>query len=432
MLNRNLSKYSIILTLALTASAHAQTNETTVISFSEAVRYDAQAYSKDYNVSETEALARMLLMHGTKDSLSQILNDSEGNANGIYFTHTPKFELVIALPENAGELPPSNSIALPSTLLERLQIGVLGGINLNSLNSSLPVTFIRRGTSSTDNIREMIAVNKETIFNDYSDVQAIGYSEIDGAIEIAMHPVLSGSAQTAISNLFTVPVQFEASGSDFQRHAIRGGVNLNLPGSSQFDCTAGFPATDSSNNAGLVTAGHCDNVYDFDDPFGPTFTVSVPNSTKEKVDADADIQFMSNSSQTIEGTFVYDKAVPNSVRALENKVSVGNTGGTPTVAGTYVCHNGANSGYSCGNVYDRYWNMNNSCGQTGTGFCNNTYVQVKGSNLNCAPGDSGGPWYYGQSAYGVHVGGFNGCSTAAYTSTDWIASLNVSLAYYNF
>ncbi|NKQ35856.1 MAG: hypothetical protein HF973_09605, partial [Chloroflexi bacterium] len=69
------------------------------------------------------------------------------------------------------------------------------------------------------------------------------------------------------------------------------------------------------------------------------------------------------------------------------------------VPGSTACHYGNNTGYSCGTIQN-----NNAClPVNGTQGCR--WVRVTGANHG--QGDSGGPWYYGSTAYGIHHGGSN-------------------------
>lgn len=70
--------------------------------------------------------------------------------------------------------------------------------------------------------------------------------------------------------------------------------------------------------------------------------------------------------------------------------------------GGQVCHFGASSGYSCGTIV-----ATDACIiVNGTMGC--PYIRVR--DAQHAPGDSGGPWFLGSIAYGIHHG-----STSQYT-----------------
>lgn len=66
------------------------------------------------------------------------------------------------------------------------------------------------------------------------------------------------------------------------------------------------------------------------------------------------------------------------------------------VQGSTACHYGATTGYSCGIIQ-----ANDVCREL-RGVTGCKWVTVR--NANSASGDSGGPWYSGSWAYGIHSG----------------------------
>jgi len=70
------------------------------------------------------------------------------------------------------------------------------------------------------------------------------------------------------------------------------------------------------------------------------------------------------------------------------------------VVGEWVCKYGITSGYSCGLISDKNYHPGDPM--------NNTLIRVHldGHDLSQG-GDSGGPWFYGDTAFGVHVGEVN-------------------------
>ncbi|MEV4475910.1 hypothetical protein [Nonomuraea sp. NPDC049504] len=61
--------------------------------------------------------------------------------------------------------------------------------------------------------------------------------------------------------------------------------------------------------------------------------------------------------------------------------------------------------------------------------------QHHGDGLKCYPGDSGGPWFNANKAYGIYKGqsstgtGTAGCNWAVYMAINYISTINVSLMY---
>jgi hypothetical protein len=91
-----------------------------------------------------------------------------------------------------------------------------------------------------------------------------------------------------------------------------------------------------------------------------------------------------------------------------------------TRAGDFVCHYGESSGYSCATVeLTDYAPPGDLCG----GPCSPTWVTVKGPS--CIPGDSGGPVFSGEVAFGIAKGvnrSGGQCLFYYYMSTDYLPS----------
>jgi hypothetical protein len=90
-----------------------------------------------------------------------------------------------------------------------------------------------------------------------------------------------------------------------------------------------------------------------------------------------------------------------------------------TRAGDFVCHYGESSGYSCATVeLTDYAPPGDLCG----GPCSPTWVTVSGPS--CVPGDSGGPVFSGDVAFGIAKGinrdEAGRCLFYYYMSTDYL------------
>ena len=69
------------------------------------------------------------------------------------------------------------------------------------------------------------------------------------------------------------------------------------------------------------------------------------------------------------------------------------------VVGEFVCKYGTSTGYTCGYITDKNVLPNQPPDSTAT------YIRVHRDGINLSEGgDSGGPWYVGSTAYGVHNG----------------------------
>ncbi|MDX3134739.1 S1 family peptidase [Streptomyces europaeiscabiei] len=175
----------------------------------------------------------------------------------------------------------------------------------------------------------------------------------------------------------TVQVVNDAS-YEKQDGKIRGGGYLSI------GCTAGFNLKQiSGNTKRLGTAGHCTTVatqkYSNHSTHGGSTTVS----TKWSHQGDGgDLGYTSKGDKASTRTFYHNV----------NKSRYADKRGSMPAVGTSICKFGRTSGKTCSTV--RYKNVN--AGGLG-------HMVVMNGNA-CKPGDSGGPWFSGGTAYGIHTG----------------------------
>ena len=175
-------------------------------------------------------------------------------------------------------------------------------------------------------------------------------------------------------------------------YAIEDGRGLSddatfIGGQRVGNCTSGFTARQRGTGVyGIITAGHCE----------PPFTMHNVALTQvvRRHGPYVDAQFLSipaGSSHRLFDEFVCGRVLPCDVAGDVSRFNM---------MGSYVCHYGRNSGNSCGTVDDINHRPHNRC----EGECNSTFVRVTGPDLRACRGDSGGPWYHGSAAYGIHKG----------------------------
>lgn len=171
---------------------------------------------------------------------------------------------------------------------------------------------------------------------------------------------------------------------------VQGGRELHLASTNARACTGGFTAI-RNGVKGIITAKHCPDKLRYLSNVGVLATaVAAKNSSKGQLD----LQFhKTKSPNTTNRQFrATGKASKDDriVREVANPVK-----------GEVACHWGQSSGYSCSTVA-----TTNYCAHyRGLGtFCNLAKTR-KDISKN---GDSGGPWFYGLTAIGIHSGDSNG------------------------
>lgn len=166
------------------------------------------------------------------------------------------------------------------------------------------------------------------------------------------------------------PLEFVISLSDEsvgETEAIRGGIGHG-------GCTGAF-AIKSGGTSGVSTAKHCSAVSFYD---GAALNVT---STRVSANSDGDVRWTPTSTATASASFQYRNGLYRTATSALN----------PTT-GMAICKWGVTAGYACDVV--------SATGVCGNGYCGLMTVFVDFSS----PGDSGGPWFNGTVARGVHHG----------------------------
>jgi hypothetical protein len=91
------------------------------------------------------------------------------------------------------------------------------------------------------------------------------------------------------------------------------------------------------------------------------------------------------------------------------------TGRSGQAIGASVCKQGMTTGYTCGTISSKTFLPS----YVPSGLA--TFIRVEGGSTNLSePGDSGGPWVKGSTAYGIHncgIGNDSCCMAIDYAST---------------
>ncbi|MBX0300626.1 S1 family peptidase [Cryobacterium sp. 1639] len=196
------------------------------------------------------------------------------------------------------------------------------------------------------------------------------------AIELALE-----TADSAYPKTFDVSVSLEEGAAvSTEGYGQAGGTKIS--GATGY-CTSAFVVKRvGGSELGVVTAGHCPNYLQQISPNG-NFSFDFRS---EHQGASGDIQWM-RSPVMMDSWFHYDYGLGYPVRAVA----------TASV-GTAICHFGVSTGRSCGWVKANYISI------TSDGKNYSNMSRAEGAELTSADGDSGGPWYQGTTAYGIHHG----------------------------
>ncbi len=175
------------------------------------------------------------------------------------------------------------------------------------------------------------------------------------------------------------------------------------------DCTAGFAARENGGGAyGIITAGHCGVDGPDETATMQMHGVTLPFVTGWASDR-ADAQFHripTGSSHNLRDDFVCLAGQSTTWCDVTTDIARSQMIPRDRTINDYVCHTGRSSGISCGSIRDinhqprhsrACWSSSNVVVE-----CRPEFVLVRGASLKGCHGDSGGPWYRGTVAYGIH------------------------------
>lgn len=253
--------------------------------------------------------------------------------------------------------------------------------------NELPATiklYGQRGFSEMELKSKLDLVHYNTLMHD-GVIDVHSYYDIDtGYITIEAQPkeVLSTVEKSIIkseiqkkhsqNNLINIKINFvdEIDGGE-DRSTMRGGAYLDT-------CTTGFTVR-SNTGVAVTTAHHCSGgTRVYENHFSGT---SILSRITSHAGIYGDLAVYSNPSMSAI-PFFYSNY--NMGRYTEGM-------GSPRV-GINVCKFGKKSGTSCDKVYRLNTARGSYSGMAAT------------ENRRADRGDSGGPWYYGNAAFGVHSG----------------------------
>jgi streptogrisin C len=209
----------------------------------------------------------------------------------------------------------------------------------------------------------------------------------------------AGQAAAVASVDGAAQVQVEVAVTDAapEQEVLSGGTALGLGTTSQLACTAGFTVRNARTAAtGLITASHCPDDLNYESRRILTFEGHGDG-------IQLDEQWFS-STEAAQGEFISQKAGSTLLRRKVTAVAA------PFV-GMTVCKYGTVTGNGCSTVINGPTTTVNANGVT---YGNLWQVQ----SYITAEGDSGGPWFYGNTAYGIHYGNIprDGADRSAFTS----------------
>jgi hypothetical protein len=381
-------RWFFALLLALfAAAAAAQTVET----HTQAIAEDAEQYAGQFRVAPEEAIRRLEAQQASAAATDDIAREFADRLAGIAIEHSPEYRIAVLL---TGSEPVADRVA-----------------------AGVPVVF-RTGAKAT-RAEAVMAMRRHLIDfrSDLPGARGAGYDQRTGEVVLLVTPAdAAGIGADAIraraERISGVPVRVVVNQLIESNMSIDGGglvEGVNVLTNRRGRCTTGFVVTNGEINA-ITTAAHCPdqlNYIGLDGSSSPTLPMIGSWGLGYR---DVQINGSADSPQPL----FYANRGAGSQREVETWRGVAGTR-----AGEFVCHYGESSGYSCATVeLTDYAPPGGLCG----GPCSPTWVTVKGPA--CITGDSGGPVFSGNVAFGIAKGinrdEAGRCLFYYYMSTDYL------------
>jgi hypothetical protein len=379
--------------LFFTSAAAAQAPDL-VQSPDEALAQDAAEYARQHAVAPEEAVRRLRAQEETVAVTDALALRYRKRLAGISIEHSPDYRIVVLL--TGRKRIPDGSVSA-------------GGM-------TVPIVFRTGAAATRARLVEILRDRADEIRAAFPDARGLGADPRTGELVLMLgdggkdYPHLA-PAGARLRDIAGVPARVRVIDPPATNLALEGGARVEGTDSvsgRHAVCTAGFVVTDGSRT-GLVTAAHCPDILTYVDPAGTRTELPFVGQWGWSYQ---DVQV--NVAETAGDPLFYAGGSGSSAR-----LAAAQRGRAATRAGDFVCHRGIRSGYSCGEVELTDFSPPGAlCG----GPCAPVWVTVAGPG--CGGGDSGGPVFSGNTAFGIVKGGTwdrsGRCAFYYYMSLDFL------------
>lgn len=349
---------------------------------------DAQAYATRYGTTLKEATRRLNLQDTVGDLEEQLVSNESDTFAGLWIQHEPEYKVVVNFTENGDST--ISSYVNASDLKDLVEVRAAS----NTLVALQQARTTAKTTGNSVNTKTESDIN---VFENKVELFVLDKANFESRL------TEEGIALPDVVQTIEVP-RFSKTEAN-----IYGGLHLT-------PCTAGFSVKNNIGDKGITTAEHC----------GETAQYNI------LYNGDAlDYQEGLNQGSLDVGWYTTPGYTPI------NRIKDGHGGRSITgekhrnnqSIGTNVCKYGKITGYTCGEIISKWFDP--------PGNYNATWMRVHNPDEDdlSASGDSGGPWFVGTKAYGIHHGavdhyddyGDTGIDDAIYMAVNYFANLSIEV-----
>ena len=354
---------------------------------------DDVSYAQRYAVTPQEAARRSKLMEEISSVNAALERAPE--FGGLWLTHDPHFELNVNWPTDS--LPDWARSLFSKELWS--------------------IVVLHRSHRSQFEIESLTQEFADAVAN--LRIDAFGVVS-QGAVILRV-PEELGSTQEITIRWRGKDVSLEEAASSVGARIERSPVSTpaanSYAGLTTTTCTSGFSvqSTTGALNTGVLTAGHCRPGPESGDQY---YGSQLLPFQREKYEGKRDVQFHTTPNYD-DKNWAYDgqnDATTPFYRNISGRKLV-----SEMFEGQDVCHYGKITNFGCGLIYSKIYSPS-YVPNSQAGFI---YVDSNSSLDLCEPGDSGGPWYRNENAFGIMSGQFG--VDAIFMPIEYINTLDVTL-----
>lgn len=333
---------------------------------------DAQWYAFTYKVSLEEALRRLQLQDDI-DGLEPALIEQEGETfAGLWIQHTPQFRIVVAFTRNGQETIRPYIEGQPWAEWIEVRPAVVTLAELEAIQDMAVHVLARLGVRA-DSLIDVV--------RNHVEVRVTDEVQLNVALQRAGLALPDHVVVTQVAGLMR-PVA-----------DISGGKALSY-------CTSGFSVKNSSGIKGVTTAAHCPNTLSYNG-------VNLPFQ-QERYGYEYDIQWNRADQSFTVRNLVFD--------GTWNRYIYGTKSRSSQSVGESVCKYGKTTGGSYGTIETKSFRP---IGGDAPPNATATYIWVR--NSPSGGGDSGGPVFWNNTAYGTLVATTDG-TDFVYMAVNYVTS----------
>lgn len=388
---------SILLVLLLVAAAPAAAQTETVPSDDPLVQ-DAAQYAAAYEVDLEEAVRRLRLQPAIGELEAELAAREPATFAGIWIQHSPTYLVIVQhTPRGAARF---------RDRLQSKDLGELAG-SIEQRTVRLSLKRLQAIQATAHQVAKEQGIPADSMINvaeNRVELRTTAPGDLTKALSVAARASKKAAALGLTENVEIVAVERLGEPQAY----VTGGLPVT-------SCTSGFTVQNGGGTLGVTTAAHCPNVQQYNNR-------SIPLAG-EAFSGSSDVQWHTApeffvTNRIFDG--VNDAVTPNYrfITATKSR--------DQQVVGEFICKYGITTGQTCGTISSKTFQP------SWVPSASPTYIYVTGGSVNLSEGgDSGGPWFSGETAYGTHSGGGNGSggvlNDAIYMAIDYIAPLGVSV-----